>query len=68
VVGLCRLALGRNLQGLRTIGNLAASAVARLLYTVATPTVAFTYLAGWMLVALAMIGWVATPDRGGYAG
>ncbi|MGH3909274.1 MAG: hypothetical protein ACRDRM_00420 [Pseudonocardiaceae bacterium] len=41
-------------------GIVAASAIAGLLYTVASPTVAFTYLAAWMLIALAMLAWVAT--------
>jgi MFS family permease len=56
------------LATVQAIGNLAASAVAGLLYTVATPTVAFTYLAGWMLVALVALGWAATPDHGDYPG
>ena len=56
------------LATMQAIGNLAASAVAGLLYTVATPTAAFTYLAGWMLVALVALGWAATPDHGDYAG
>ena len=51
------------LATVQAIGNLAASAVAGLLYTVATPTVAFTYLAGWMLIALVTLGWAITPDR-----
>ncbi len=34
-------------------GNVAASATAGLLYTITTPTVAFTYTAAWMLIALA---------------
>jgi hypothetical protein len=33
-------------------GNLAASAVAGLLWTAVSPTVAFAYLTGWMLLAL----------------
>lgn len=33
-------------------GILAASAIAGILWTVASPTVAFAYLAAWMLVAL----------------
>jgi hypothetical protein len=36
-------------------GNLAASAVAGLLYTLASPTVAFGYLAAWMLIALVLL-------------
>jgi hypothetical protein len=38
-------------------GNVAASAVAGLLYTLASPTVAFGYLAAWMLIALIVLGW-----------
>jgi MFS family permease len=33
-------------------GNLAASAVAGLLWTAVSPTVAFTYLVGWLVLAL----------------
>ena len=33
--------------------NVLASAVAGLLCTIATPTIAFCYLAAWMLIALA---------------
>lgn len=36
---------------LQSIGNLAASAIAGTLWTVVSPTVAFLYVAGWMLVA-----------------
>jgi hypothetical protein len=42
------------------------SAVAGLLYTVTTPTIAFTYLAVWMLIALTTLGWAAAPGRGDY--
>jgi len=34
-------------------GNLAASAVAGLLWTAVSPAAAFVYLTGWMLLALA---------------
>jgi MFS family permease len=37
----------------------AESAVAGLLYTIASPTVAFGYLAAWMLIALATLVWGA---------
>ena len=37
-------------------GNVVASAVAGLLYTVAGPTVAFVYVAAWMLIALVLLG------------
>lgn len=39
-------------------GNVAASAIAGALYTFASPTIAFSYVAAWMLVAL--IGLAAT--------
>lgn len=57
------------LATVQAIGNLAASVVAGALYTVATPAVAFTYLAVWMLIALATFGWAATPghSHGDYA-
>jgi hypothetical protein len=42
--------------------NVLASAVAGLLYTIATPTIAsFCYLAAWMLIALA--GLTPTGNR-----
>jgi len=43
------------LATVQAIGNLAASAIAGLLYTVASPTAAFAYLAVWMLIALAAL-------------
>jgi MFS family permease len=49
------------LATVQAIGNLAAGAIAGLLYTVASPTVAFTYLAAWMLIALATLGWATAP-------
>ena len=53
------------LATVQAVGNLAASAVAGLLYTVTSPAVAFTYLAVWMLIALATLGWAVTPGRRG---
>lgn len=44
-------------------GNLAASAVAGLLYTLTSPGIAFAYLAFWMLAALVLLGWAARPTR-----
>jgi MFS family permease len=38
-------------------GNLAASAVAGVLWTAASPTAAFAYLLGWMVLALAGLAW-----------
>lgn len=49
------------LATVQAIGNVAASAVAGLLYTLASPSVAFAYLAAWMLVALAALAWAALP-------
>ncbi|MGH3935918.1 MAG: MFS transporter [Pseudonocardiaceae bacterium] len=50
------------LATVQAIGNVAASAIAGLLYTVASPSVAFAYLAVWMLIALATLGWAAVQD------
>ncbi|MGQ0776215.1 MAG: hypothetical protein ACT4NY_17610 [Pseudonocardiales bacterium] len=47
------------LATVQAVGNVAASVVAGLLYTFASPAVAFGYLAVWMVIALAMLGWVA---------
>jgi MFS family permease len=46
------------LAAVESFGNLAASAVAGLLWTAASPAVAFGYLVGWMAVAL--VGLLAT--------
>ena len=40
------------LAGVQSFGNLAASVVAGLLWTLVSPETAFLYLGGWMLVAL----------------
>ena len=40
------------LAAVQSFGNLAASAIAGLLWTAISPQLAFIYLAGWMLVAL----------------
>jgi MFS family permease len=43
--------------GIQSFGNLAASAIAGLLWTAVSPTVAFAYLAGWMVIAfVALLG------------
>ncbi|MGH3932805.1 MAG: MFS transporter [Pseudonocardiaceae bacterium] len=47
------------LATVQAIGNVAASVIAGLLYTLASPTVAFVYLAAWMVIALAVLGWAA---------
>ncbi len=41
------------LAGLQSAGNLAASAVAGILWTAVSPRAAFFWLAGWMLIAIA---------------
>ncbi len=43
------------LATVQALGNFAASAIAGLLWTAASPTAAFLYLAAWMLLALAML-------------
>jgi MFS family permease len=43
------------LAAIQSLGNFAASAVAGLLWTVASPRVAFAYLAAWMALALAAL-------------
>lgn len=55
------------LATVQAAGNVAASAVAGLLYTVASPTVAFSYLAAWMLIALGVLA-RAYQDRTGEPG
>jgi MFS family permease len=47
------------LAGMQSIGNLAASAIGGILWTAFSPTVAFFYLAGWMVIALALLGTLA---------
>ncbi|MFI6263227.1 MFS transporter [Micromonospora sp. NPDC051006] len=49
------------LATVQALGNVAASAVAGVLWTAVSPTVAFAYLVGWMLLAL--IGLLATARR-----
>jgi predicted MFS family arabinose efflux permease len=42
------------LAGTQSFGNLVASSIAGVLWTLASPTWAFAYLAAWMVVALAL--------------
>jgi MFS family permease len=49
------------LAAIQSVGNLAASGIAGLLWTWASPRVAFGYLAGWMVLAL--IGLVGAGKR-----
>lgn len=52
------------LATVQAIGNVAASVVAGLLYTVVSPTAAFVYLAAWMLVALGVLAWALVSGTG----
>ena len=45
------------LATVQAVGNVAASAIAGLLYTFASPAVAFGYLVAWMVAALCVLGW-----------
>lgn len=45
------------LAGIQSLGNFVASAVAGLLWTVLSPTIAFLYLAGCMGVSLLLLAW-----------
>ena len=48
----------------RLAARSASSAVAGLLYTLIGPTIAFSYLVAWMLIALAVLAWALTrPGR-----
>lgn len=49
------------LATVQAVGNVAASVVAGLLYTLVSPAAAFGYLAAWMLVALAVLAWALGP-------
>ncbi|MDN5748250.1 MAG: MFS transporter, partial [Pseudonocardia sp.] len=51
------------LATVQAVGNVAASVVAGLLYTFASPTAAFGYLAAWMVIALAVLGWATRTAR-----
>jgi MFS family permease len=51
------------LATIQAVGNVAASAIAGLLYTLTTPTIAFGYLAAWMLAALLLLVGPALIDR-----
>jgi MFS family permease len=53
------------LAALQSFGNLAASAVAGALWTLASPRVAFLYLAAWMVVSLLALAGGARVAQGG---
>lgn len=50
------------LAGIQSLGNLAASGVAGLLWTFMSPSVAFVYLAAWMVVAIGAMGRARRSD------
>ena len=52
------------LAGIQAFGNLAASAVAGVIWTAVSPRAAFVYLTAWMLIAL--IGLLANFARGAF--
>lgn len=56
------------LAGVQSLGNLASSAIAGLIWTLVSPRAAFLYLVGWMLVALAGLAWAWARDAGAERG
>jgi predicted MFS family arabinose efflux permease len=55
------------LASVQAVGNLAASAIAGVLWTAVSPAAAFTYVAAWMAVALVGL-LLTTPSRDPSAG
>ena len=53
------------LAAFQAIGNLAASAIAGVLWTAISPTAAFLYVAAWMVLALFGLLLIVLPERGG---
>jgi MFS family permease len=51
------------LAATQSFGNLAASAIAGALWTLASPRLAFLYLAGWMLISLVVLTLGRRPQR-----
>jgi MFS family permease len=49
------------LAAIQSFGNLAASAMAGLLWTAASPSIAFAYLAGWMALSLIALATARVP-------
>jgi MFS family permease len=49
------------LAAIQSFGNLAASVIAGLLWTAASPPIAFAYLAGWMAVSLIALATTRVP-------
>ncbi|MCY0950670.1 MFS transporter [Streptomyces sp. H27-S2] len=52
------------LATVQSLGNLAASTIAGILWTAVSPTAAFTYLTAWMAIALAALLFSAARARG----
>jgi len=48
------------LAGVQSLGNLAASGVAGILWSLWSARVAFAYLAAWMLLAAVAFAWAPT--------
>jgi MFS family permease len=55
------------LAAIQSFGNLAASALAGVLWTLVSPAAAFAYAGGWMLVALILLGLAARSTPAGEA-
>ncbi|WP_261560638.1 MFS transporter [Frankia tisae] len=53
------------LATVQAAGNVAASVVAGLLYTLASPMVAFGYLAAWMMLAFTVLLWATQNTHSG---
>jgi MFS family permease len=51
------------LAAIQAVGNLAASAIAGVLWSAISPTAAFLYVAAWMVLALAGLVLAALPER-----
>jgi MFS family permease len=50
------------LAGIQSLGNLASSAIAGILWTAVSPRAAFLYLAAWMVLALAALAWARSSS------
>ena len=51
------------LAGIQSLGNLAASAIAGVLWTLVSPTAAFTYLGAWMAISLLVLFLLRRPAK-----
>ena len=52
------------LAAVQSFGNIVASAVAGALWSAFSPTVAFLYLATWMLISLGVLVWLTVKKNG----